>query len=301
VSQPANLRRRGQLYVTAAAVAWSIAGVLQRGLTVDVATQASGRSFFAFLALCGVCVFEARRANQPIVKFVRAIGWAGIGMGVCLGGASGAFVVALNNTSVASVLFIQSLAPIVAVVVSHLFLGERASRSTWIALAISLVGVGVMVGGPKLGSPIGIAFAVLMSVLFGLSIVLTRYARDVSLAPGSALSQLLVLIVAVPFAHPTTIQSSDLWRMIVMGVFQMGLGQLCFVVGARLISAGETGLITLVEVLLGPLWVWLVYRENPGAATLLGGAILLAAVVFHATQSAPTSARTTSSVGVSPS
>jgi drug/metabolite transporter (DMT)-like permease len=297
VNPPGNLRRRGQIYVAAAAVAWSIAGVMQRGLTVDIATQAAGRSLFAFLALCGVCIFEARRTNQSIGTFVRAIGWAGVAMAVCLGGASGAFITALNYTSVASVLFIQSLAPIVAVVVSHLFLGERASRATWVALAIALVGVGVMVGGPKLGSPLGLLFAVIMAVLFGLSIVLTRYARDVSMAPGSALSQLLVFVVAVPFAHPSTIESPDLWRMIVMGVFQMGLGQLCFVVGARLISAGETGLITLVEVLLGPLWVWLFYRENPGAATLIGGVILLGAVVYHATHSEAPVAPTSSAVG----
>jgi drug/metabolite transporter (DMT)-like permease len=285
VNQPANLRRRGQIYVAAAAVAWSIAGVLQRGLTVDLPTQAAGRSLFAFLALCGVCVFEARRTKQPLGSFIRAIGWAGIAMALCLGGASGAFIVALNKTSVASVLFIQTLAPIVAVVVSHVFLGERASKSIWIALGIALIGVGVMVGGPKLGSLVGLGFAGLMAVLFGMSIVLTRYARDVSLAPASALSQLLVFVVAVPFAHPGLTQSVDLWRLVAMGVFQMGLGQLCFVVGARLISAGETGLITLVEVLLGPIWVWLFYRENPGVATLIGGTILLAAVVYQATQS----------------
>ncbi len=280
-SSSAQLRRRGQLYIVVAAVAWSIAGVMQRGLTVDTPTQAAGRAFFAFVALSGVCVFEARRTNQRLSAFVRAIGWAGVAMAVCLAGASGSFIIALNNASVASVLFLQTLSPFVAIVFSQLLFGERAPRRTWIAMAIAVVGVGVMVGGPRIGSTFGLLFALLMSFLFGLSIVLTRYARSVSMAPGSALSQLIVFVVAVPFAGISSITGGDLTRLVILGVFQMGLGQLCFVMGARLIDAGETGLITLLEVLLGPLWVWMFYRENPGPGTLLGGVILIGAVVYQ--------------------
>lgn len=281
MDQPAQLRRRGQLLIAVAALAWSIAGVMQRGLAINTPTQLAGRAFFAFLALSGVCVFEARRTKQSLVAFVRAIGWAGLGMAVCLAAASGSFVIALNHASVASVLFLQTLSPFVAIVVSQLLFGERAPRRTWIAMAIAAVGVAVMVGGPRIGSAYGLFFALVMAVLFGLSIVLTRYARDVSMAPGSALSQLLVFLAAVPFASVSSITGEDWTRLVTLGVFQMGLGQLCFVVGARLIDAGETGLITLLEVLLGPLWVWLVYRENPGLGTLLGGVILIGAVVYQ--------------------
>ncbi len=281
MDQPAQLRRRGQLYIMVAAVAWSIAGVMQRGLTIDTPTQAAGRAFFAFLALSGVCIFEARRTNQRLFDFVRAIGWAGVAMAVCLAGASGSFIIALNHASVASVLFLQTLSPFVAIVFSHLFFGERAARRTWVAMGIAVVGVAVMVGGPRIGSTYGLLFGLLMSFLFGLSIVLTRYARSVSMAPGSALSQLLVFVVALPFAHLSTITDGDLTRLVILGVFQMGLGQLCFVMGARLIDAGETGLITLLEVLLGPLWVWLFYRENPGVGTLIGGVILIGAVIYQ--------------------
>ena len=254
---------------------------MQRGLTSDTPTQAAGRAFFAFVALSGVCVFEARRTKQPLVEFVRAIGWSGIAMAVCLAGASGSFIIALNHASVASVLFLQTLSPFVAIVVSQLFFSERATRRTWTAMGIAVVGVAVMVGGPHIGSTYGLLFGLLMSFLFGLSIVLTRYARSVSMAPGSAPSQLLVFVVAIPFASISSITEGDLTRLVILGVFQMGLGQLCFVMGARLIDAGETGLITLLEVLLGPLWVWLFYRENPGVGTLIGGVILIGAVVYQ--------------------
>ncbi len=69
-------------------------------------------------------------------------------------------------------------------------------------------------------------------------------------------------------------------------MFQTGLGQYFFVVGARLIPASQAALISLLEVVLGPLWVWIGYRENPGLATAIGGAVVLAAVVYQATDPA---------------
>jgi drug/metabolite transporter (DMT)-like permease len=285
VNQPVPARLRGQLYIAAAATAWSIAGVMQRGLKIDTPTQASGRAFFAFLALATVCGYEAQRDGQSVLAATRSIGRAGLAMAVCLAAASASFIIALNNASVASVLFIQALAPLVAVVLSQVFLGEHATRRTWIAMGLAVIGVAMMVGGPHLGSGIGLLFAFIMSFLFAVSIVLTRYARHVSLAPGSAISQLLVFVCALSFAHPTSIAGSDLWRLAILGVFQMGLGQLCFVIGARLIAASETALLTLLEVVLGPVWVWLFYRENPGTATLIGGFVVLGAVTYQATES----------------
>ena len=279
-----DTRRRGQLYIASAALAWSIAGAMQRGLKIDTATQASGRAFFAFLALAGVVAFESRRDKTSIQNATRAIGRIGVAMALCLAGASASFIIALNNASVASVLFIQALAPLVAVVLSQIFLGERATRRTWLAMFIAVAGVGVMVGGPHLGSVKGLVFAGIMSFLFAVSIVLTRYARHVSLAPGSALSQFIVFAVALPFASLGSIHRGDLARLVILGVFQMGLGQLCFVIGARLISASETALLTLLEVVLGPVWVFLFYRENPGVATLVGGAVVLTAVVYQTTE-----------------
>jgi drug/metabolite transporter (DMT)-like permease len=279
-----DLHRRGQLFVAFAAVAWSFAGVLQRGLKLDIATQAASRSGVAFLAMVVVVLIEARRTKQPLWVFVRAPGWPGLVMAVCSGGASACFIFALNRTSVASVLFIQALTPLVAVVLARVFLGERASRRAWIAMSIAVGGVALMVGGPKVGSITGLVAAGGMSGLFAVTIVLTRFAKGVSMAPASALSQLLVVLCALPFAHFSTIGKSDVVRVVLMGVFQMGLGQLCFIIGARLIAAAETGLITLLEVVLGPLWVWIVYAESPGAVTVLGGLIVVAAVILQSTE-----------------
>lgn len=281
------LRRRGQIYMAGAAMAWSLAGVMQRGLDVSTATQMAGRAFFASVSLIIVTVLEARRRNLMLSKFVSSIGWVGTAIAVCFATASACFVYALNHSSVASVLFIQALAPFVAVVLAAVFLRERSSRRTWVATGIAIAGVAVMVGGPHIGSAAGLVAASVMTVLFATAIVLTRHRRDVSMAPAVALSQVLVFLGSVGFSHPSTVGGGEVWRFVVLGVVQMGLGQLCFIVGARLLPASETALITLLEVVLGPLWVGIFYSENPGTATLVGGAVVLAAVVYQATESDP--------------
>src|ERR1700751_805871 len=137
--------RRGRTYVALAALAWSSAGVLQRGLTVDVATQVAGRAFFAVLALLGYVLAVQR--GRPLRGFV-AIGRHGLAIAGLMAISSGSFIVALNHTSVANVLVLQALSPLVAAALGALVLHEHVTRRTVVALGLALVGVGVMVGAP---------------------------------------------------------------------------------------------------------------------------------------------------------
>src|SRR5574337_1117669 len=123
------VRRRGQLYVVLAAVAWSTAGLLQRELTVDTPTQLAGRALFALVFLAAVVLVSAR---GRVVASVRAIGAPGLGVAVCTAVASGSFIVALNHAKVANVLFLQAAAPIVAALLAWAVLGERVTRLSWI-------------------------------------------------------------------------------------------------------------------------------------------------------------------------
>ena len=117
-----------------------------------------------------------------------------------------------------------------------------------------------------------------MTLSFAATLVITRHLRDVSMAPATALSQLLVLLCAAPFAQPSEIDGQDLVLLVALGIGQVGLGFLLLTIGARLIPAAEVALIALLEVVLGPLWVWLFLGESVGAATLVGGAIVLVGV-----------------------
>jgi drug/metabolite transporter (DMT)-like permease len=122
-----------------------------------------------------------------------------------------------------------------------------------------------------------------MTLSFAGTLVIVRHRRDVSMAPATCLSQVLVLLVALPFAEPGSVSGSDLGLLALLGVTQIGLGLVFLTIGARLIPAAEVALITLLEVVLGPLWVWLALSESPSAATLAGGAIVLGAVIVQTT------------------
>ena len=271
--------RRGQIAVALAAVAWSSAGILQRELTMGATTQIAGRAAFAFVTLLGyVVVTEGTRTPQAF----RAIGREGLGVAVCMATASGLFILALNHTTVARVLFIQAAAPMAAALLGWVVLSEPVTRRAWAAMIVALAGVALMVGGPGGVDAAGDGAALVMMAAFAAAIVLTRRRRDVSMTPATCLAQLLLAVICVPLSQPSQVGGADLAYLVALGVGQMGVGLALFAAGARLIPAAEVALLTLLEVVLGPLWVWLVLAEQPGTATLAGGAVVTAAVVIQA-------------------
>jgi drug/metabolite transporter (DMT)-like permease len=276
--------RRGQVYVALAAVAWSSAGILQRELHVGLGTQVTGRAFFAFVALA---VFVAAGHRDGLAGQVREHGRAMLGVSVSTAIASGSFIVALNYTTVARVLFLQAAAPMLAALLAWGALGEPVSRRSWVAMLIALGGVGVMVGAPGPGGVWIDLLTILIPTSFAISIVITRQHRHMSMAPATCLAQVLILVCAVPFAHPGSVDLRNLILLILLGAGQIGLGLALLSVGARLIPAAEIATITLLEVVLGPLWVWLVVSEKPSTGILIGGAIVVVGVLLQATGEPP--------------
>jgi drug/metabolite transporter (DMT)-like permease len=281
-------RRQGQLYAAIAALAWSTAGVLQRELTVGTATQVAGRAFFAVIALLMFVRFSPHGGG---FHAFRSMGRAGLAVAVCTGLASGTFIVALNHNTVANVLFMQAVSPLAAALIAWVALREPVSRPTAVAMAIALGGVTLMVGGPGGSHGVGLGLSVLMTLSFAVGLVITRHRRDISMAPAICLSQVLVFVVAAPFAQPGTVGARDLVLLILLGCGQIGVGLAFLTMSARLIPAAEVALISLLEVVLGPLWVWLATSERPSNATLLGGAVVVVAVAVQASagRSSPSS------------
>ena len=276
-----SVRRRGQLFIGLAAVAWSTAGVLQRELSVGTATQLAGRALFAFLALLAVVAVSNRTRTFDVF---RSMGIAGLAVAVCTAIASGSFIVALNHANVANVLFMQAVAPIAAALLAWIALGESITRRSWVAMAIAVLGVALMVGGPGSGGLVGVGASLVMTLAFAIAIVITRHRRDISMAPAICLSQLIVVLAIAPLASPATVTEHDLVFLVLLGVGQMGLGLLFLSIGARLIPAAEVALITLLEVVLAPLWVWIAISERPAPTAIFGGAVVVVAVVLQTTQ-----------------
>jgi drug/metabolite transporter (DMT)-like permease len=276
--------RRGQTYVALAALAWSTAGVLQRELHVGLGTQVAGRALFAFVALA---LFVAAGQWRDPASPMRGSGWAMVGVSVSTALASGSFIVALNYSTVANVLFLQAAAPMVAALLAWLMLSEPVSRRSWIAMLIALAGVGVMVGAPGNGGILVTLLTIVIPLSFAVSIVITRHHRHMSMAPATALAQILILVCAAPFAHPCSVNERNLILLILLGAGQIGLGLALLSIGARLLPAAEIATITLLEVVLGPLWVWMAVSERPASATLVGGAVVIAAVLLQASAEPP--------------
>src|SRR5712692_1768058 len=166
--------RRGRLFVALAAVAWSTAGILQRELSVGVGTQLAGRALFAVL---GLLAYVAVAEQGAVLRAFRAVGRGGLAIAALMAISSGSFIVALNHSSVANVLFMQALAPILAAVLGTV-LGEPVSRRTWLAKVVEIAGVGLMVGGPGNPSMSGEALSLLMTASFAATLVITRHRRD---------------------------------------------------------------------------------------------------------------------------
>jgi drug/metabolite transporter (DMT)-like permease len=280
----AQRQRRGQIYVALAAVAWSTAGVLQRQLTLDTSTQVVGRAVFAGAALLAyVAIVERGRVAHAF----RSVGAAGVAVALCVATASGSFIAALNHTSVARVLFILAVAPVLAALLARATLGEPLTRRTVVAMAVAMAGVALMLGAPGEGSLAGDGLAFLTALSFSVMIVITRWRHDVSMAPATCLSQAILVVVFLPFATPTDIGGDDVVWLAALGIGQIGLGFALLTVGARLIPAAQVGLITLLEIVLGPLWVWLALDERPSTLTLVGGTIVIAAIVIQSRGAPP--------------
>lgn len=268
-------RRRGELYAALSALAWSSAGILQRQLHVGAATQIAGRGSFAFLALgLYVLAFQRDQARSSIRR-------GALLLAACMAVANASFMLSLNNTSVAHVLFFQALSPLVAALLGAKIVGERPSLASSLAMLIALGGVVVMVGGPGGGSELGNGLALLTAIAFAVVLVVARRHRGVSMPSAICLSQMMVVLAFAPFSKLGSVPIGQLGWLALLGAGQVTLGTLFFALAARHVPAAEMALIFLLEVVLGPLWAWIVVSEQLSATTLVGGGIVLVAVVLQ--------------------
>jgi drug/metabolite transporter (DMT)-like permease len=276
----ASTRSRGVAYTALAATAWSLAGILQRQLHMSLASQLAERAVFASLA---VLAFVAVAERGQVVRAFCAIGRSGLVIAVLMAVSSGSFITALNDTTVADVMVIQALVPLAAALLGML-VGERVRPRTWVAMGVAVGGFAVMAGAPTRPGLAGMTFSFVAMLSYSATIVVARHKSDVSMAPATCLSQVLVFAAFAPFAHVAEMGGSNLGYVALMGVVQMGLALFLLSMGARLIPAAEVALIAQLENVLGPLWVWLAGIEHPSAPTIAGGVVVIGAVCLQVTQ-----------------
>jgi len=275
----AGTHRLGFWLVTAAALCWSSGGLIARLAGTDAWTTVFWRSVFCAVFL-SVAVAIMQRGQ--LTRIIRETGWPGLLMAACFATASTAFIMALSRTSVANTLIIQSLSPFIAGLLGWLCLGERVRRRTWTAMGVALIGTVIMLwGSPGAGSRIGDVLALVTATAFAAATVVVRWHRRVQMPAAAALAAALAGLFAIGQATPSAASGRDLVLLALFGIGQLGVGMLLFTAGARLIPVAEASLIGVLECMLGPLWVWLAIGERPGLFALIGGAVILSALVAH--------------------
>ena len=239
-------------------------------------------------ALAMVLLIVLRRSSRPVrLRGVSARMWLA---GAALATVSMLYILALARTSAAITLFLLAAAPVSAAVFGWVLLRERVQRSTVIAIVATGVGVTVMVGtGIDAGSGVGVLLAGLIPILLGLYNVLIRSEGDVDPVLPALIAGVLLAVVAGTVALFDTglgVSWRDAGLACVTGGFALGVGLPLFNLGHRSVAAARVSLLLMTEVVLAPLWVWIWPGETPRIGTLIGGAIVLATVVWLVLNSA---------------
>jgi drug/metabolite transporter (DMT)-like permease len=266
--------------LTVSALIFSTGGLFIRELDDPQAWRTVfWRSLGACFSLALLIVWRER--TDPFRAVIR-IGRPGWAVGAAFSASSIGMVVALTKTSVAIVLVIFALSPLAAAVMARIIIGERIRGYTWIAIGTTVAGVAFMVSGPGAGgSAAGALIALIIPIAFGFGTVMIRRHSEIAMAPAMLLSAGFSCLISVPFAHPFDISTHDLVLLLTFGFAQLGIGLAVFSIGAAHAPATDVALLSMIEPIVGPIWVWIFVAEYPGVPALIGGSIVFVALAVH--------------------
>jgi drug/metabolite transporter (DMT)-like permease len=271
-------RRLGIALVVAAAVAWSTAPFFTRLLPFDSWTILFWRGLFGGGLIAAILVLTQGRSGLKDLVGMGASGWLVASLST-LGMVS--FIPALQLTSVSNVAIIIATGPFVAAAMAWIWLREAARWQTMLASVVALCGVAIIVGNVRANSDIlGIALSCLMTLAIAAMTVVIRRHQNTPMVAAAALSNVLGSFVGAFFADGiTSVTAADLVILAMFGFFQVALGLTLYVLGSRLLPSGQASLIATLETPLMPFWVWLAFQETPAPRALVGGALVMGAVI----------------------
>jgi drug/metabolite transporter (DMT)-like permease len=277
---------KGQWSILAAATIWSTSGLCIKLLDWHPMVIAGGRSLLAALFLLAIRPLTARKsaaaATPPDAGTKRRnrIGLVGVGVGYCL--TMVLFVVANKMTTSANAIMLQYTCPVWAGILSGIVVHEKVRRETWGALGVIFLGLLIFLrDGLGSGDLTGDAVALASGVAFGTQSVFGRLRKTGNPADGMILAHLLCIAVCAPFAaaFPPALTLPSTAAILYMGIIQIGVASFLFSTGIALVPAVPAMLIATVEPLLNPVWVLLLTGERPSLSALIGGLLIIAAVI----------------------
>ena len=280
-----DTHKHGLLFVFAAGVLWSTVGLGIRMIEDAVVWQillyrSISMSLFLYM------VIRLRSGESPFLQ-IRRIGLPAVVAGLSLVAAYSGGIYAIQNTSVANAMLLFATAPFMAAVLGWLVLREPVRAATWIAITVALGGILIMVSDKTGDVAVQGSLAALGSALgFAVFTVALRWGRSGEMLPSVFLSGLFAIVITFGICQflelSVVLSLQDGGVAMGMGVFQVGAGLILYTLGSRSLPAAELTLLSLAEVLLGPLWVWLFLNETASLNTLVGGAVLLMAIAGNA-------------------
>ncbi len=269
----------GLLLAFAAPLSWSIGGIIIRSVEAEpwdiVFWRAAGHVLCFPVAMWWLW-------GRSVLVDLRAVGRPALAVALFMACTLIFHVLAMTRTTVANVLILQSMSPLLVAVLCWIFLDERLRASGWLILAVAFSGLALVMGG-SLGSGdmTGNVFALVVAVCSAAHVTIVRRHRARNLAAVTLPAAVLATAVSLIYAQPFAVSLPDIGLLILLGGVQMSFGLTCFILALRYLPAAEVTLIALLEPILGPIWVWLVIGEEPAATTIVGGIIVLGALAAH--------------------
>ena len=281
LSRPApQAQRRGLLLVFVGGVLYASAGLFTRALPFDPWTLLAWRSLAGGLFTAAVLAGETRRLSWRDYAMSPAH-WALVPVTAL---ASIAYILALTMTTVAEVMIVYATSPFVTAAVAWAWNREAPTRRLLIASSAALAGVALMLGGGGALAPgrvLGAALVLVMNLGFAWSLVLARRHPGQSMMPSNTLALLLASAAGFALSPGEPLGTAPWLLMLLFGVVTVGFAMTLFMVGARVAPSAEVSLVGISDVVLGPLMVYLAFGENPGAAAVAGGGVVIAALLWN--------------------
>lgn len=264
---------------------WSIAGVVTRQLTDTRGVEVTfWRSFFTVLALLVILPLWQGAG------WFRAVHWNNRALllsGVCWSVMFTAFMVALTLTSVGNVLVTMAVGPLLTAVVAWLAIGHRMPARTWLAIAVAGIGIAYMflsqMDAQSSSAGMLVALGVPIAGAFNWTVVQRSQAHGerVDLVPAVLVGAMISALATLPFSVPLSPTKADLGWLALLGTVQLAIPCVLSVLCARVLKAPEVSLLALLEVVFGIFWAWLLAGETPGREVLVGGGLVIGALLFN--------------------
>ena len=230
------------------------------------------------VVLSGLLIFY----KKSFFKILFSMGLHGIFYALTFSITNITFIVSIQNTNVANTLVMIAMAPMLSAILGGIFLKELPDKKTWTAIFITFgAAIYIFYDSIQLGNFIGDLFGLITALGLAVGAVIVRSAKNKDLVPAAVIGKLLVAIFAVSFVESFALLDLDLIIVPLMCVMCVALPFVLVTIAPRFIPAAEVNLFFLLETILGPVWVWLVIKEQPTLETIQGGVIIILTIAIH--------------------